>query len=427
MITLAGRTLSGLLWSLLRVNRPTVPVGAGAGDGVPLSDSPTLWHLADAIDGGASLVTADLLRRSLRFVSAPDPSAWLVETHRANPAAAPAAVPLRVLTWNVALLDVHVAGRPYRQSPWVQQRREAVFDRVLGADADVVLLQELWHRPEIQRLDHRARAAGYHLLCPPRRQVDGLAILLRQGTFLGTPEVELHAYGHQDRLEALLLPRKDHILRSWMRVGFEHPRLGRVSVFDTHMQAYPHAWKHRLHQSRALGLEVARRPADELVLVGGDLNAGAFYGRQSWRRPDGSIDSAWWHDAISLPALHHYGGLSDLAIRGRPAQDVDLEVRLGRAVDNDPVAAARQGLGCTAEHLRAYTATDCNLLYHRQYAGTEQPARLDHLLARDPTGRVHVAHSRHRFTERDVEVGGERIEASDHYAVEVDLRVAPGG
>lgn len=421
----AGRALADLVWSLLRVNRPTVPVGVGRGDGVRLSDSPPLWHLADAIDGGQELVAADLLRRELRFVAAPDPTGWLRDTCRGNPPPTPDSVPLRVLTWNLALLDVLVAGRPYRQSPWVRERREGVFARLLSSGADIVLLQELWHAPEIQALGERAPAAGYRLCCPPRRHVDGLAVLLREEVLAGEPEVEVHAYGHQDRLEALDLPRKDRIHRSWLRVGFVHPALGPLSVFDTHLQAYPHAWKHRLHQSRALGLAVARRPADELVLVGGDLNAGAFYGRQAWRRPGGGIDSAWWHDALSLPALHHYGGLVDLAIRGRPLAEADLEVRLGRALDNDPEAALRGGLGCSEEHLRAYTATDCNRLYHRQYAGTEQPARLDHLLARDPAGRIHVAGSRHRFTERDLDVGGEQVEASDHYGVEVDLAVAP--
>ena len=419
----AGGALARLLWSLLRVQRPSVPLGAGEGDLDLLGASPPLRHLAAALEGGEGLAVADLLRRRLDFVAAPDPTDWLRQVCRDNPAPAPDAVPLRMLTWNLALLDVHVRGRPYKASPFEKQRREGVFDRVLGAGADIVLLQELWHGPQIERLAARAPAAGYRLCCPPRRHVDGLAVLLRQDLFQGEPEVLVRSFSVQDRLEALELPHKEQFLRSWMRVRLDHAVLGRLAVFDSHMQAYPRAWRNRLQQSRSLGLVVAREPPGTLVLVGGDLNAGAFYGRQSWRKPDGGVDSTWWHDALSLPVLHHYGGLCDLAIRGRLLEDADLEVRMGRSLVNDP--RATEPWDCGPDHLRAYTATDCNRLYHLQYGGTEQPARIDHLLARDPEGRIHVAGSRHRFTARDLDVGGERVEASDHYAVEVDLRIAP--
>lgn len=414
-----------LLWSLLRRNRPSTPLGAGRGDRHRLADSRALAHIADALVDGGERTAADLLRRRLAFAHAPDPSPWLRAQSASNPLAADDAVPLRVLCWNLALLDVYIGRWHYKASPYVAQRTEPVFDRLLGAGADILLVQELWHPPQIARLAERAPAAGYRVFCPPRPHVDGLAVLLREGLFLGQPEVELRPYATQDRLEALELPMKERFLRSWLRVSFDHPVLGRLAVFDTHMQAYPKAWCQRLQQARALGLEVAARPADELVILGGDLNAGSFYGRQTWRRPGAVIDGFWWHDALSLPALHHYGGLSDLVIRGRAVADADLEVRESRALVNDPVAALAGPLDCSADHRRAFTATDCNSLYHQQYAGTEQAARIDHLLARDPDDRIHVAASRHCFTQPDVAVDGVLVEPSDHYAVLVDLRVAP--
>ncbi|NOY25640.1 MAG: hypothetical protein GXP62_07180 [Oligoflexia bacterium] len=417
--------LGRLFWSALRRNRPTVPFGAGQGDDTLLRDSPALRHLAGAIAGGHDLSAGQLQRSKLSFISAPDPSAWLRATQQGNPSPAPDALPLRVLTWNLALLNVYLGSRHYKSSPFVSERREPVFDRVLGADADIILIQELWHAPEIARLRERATAAGYRLCCPPRHHVDGLAVLLREGPWAKEIQVELRPFATQARLEALDLPRKEQFLRCWMRVDCEHSGLGRISIFNTHLQAYPKAWRARLQQARSLGLEIARRPPEDLVFVGGDLNSGLFYGRQTWRKPDGTIDGCWWHNAISLPLLHHYGGLCDLAIRGRSTSQADLEVRLSRTLQNDPVAALKAPLCCSTEHRQTFTATDCNSLYHRQYAGTEQPARLDHILARDPTNRVCVVHSSHRFTDRDVVIDKQPVEPSDHYAVQVDLRVAP--
>lgn len=412
-----------LLWSLLRRNRPSVPLGAGRGDLVLLQDSPALAHLARAILGAEARTALSLLTEPVDFIAAPDPSELLRRTCAGNPPAATGAVPLRVLCWNLALLDVHIGPWTYRRSPWVEERREPVLRRVVEDGADIVLLQELWHARDQARLAELAPGGGYRLVCPPRPHVDGLAVLVREELIAGPVEVELRPYGVQDRLEALELPGKETFLRSWLRCTFDHPVLGRLSVFDTHLSAYPPAWRRRLHQCRSLGQVLADRPPGELVLAGGDLNCAWSYGRQSWRLPNGTLDGYWWHNALSLPLLHHYGGLVDLAIRGRSPADATAEVALGRRLPNDPKAAVASVPAVDHAHRQAYTATDGNALYWRQYAGTEQPARLDHVLARDPDGRVHVAASRHRFTERELELDRERVELSDHYAVEVELQV----
>ncbi|RME23991.1 MAG: endonuclease/exonuclease/phosphatase family protein [Deltaproteobacteria bacterium] len=417
--------LSRAVWSALRRNRPSVPPGAGRGDAVRLADSPTLAHLAPAIRGGDALRAVDLLTGDTAFIAPPDPTGWLQAVQAGNPPPAPGAVPLRVLCWNLALLDVHVGPWSYRRSPFVDERRRPVVDLVLADGADIVFLQELWHAVDQRYLLDRAPAAGYRVACPARAHVDGLAVLVREELVTGDLEVEVHPFEVQDRIEALELPGKERFLRSWMRCSFDHPLLGHLTLFDTHFAPYPRAWWRRIVEARSLGLEVARQPADSLVIVAGDLNSGPFYARQSWRTPGDRIDHDWWHNAISLPLLQHYGGLVDLAIRGRSPEDADLEVRQSRLLENDPEAAVRSPLPCTDDHRRAFTATDCNRLYHMQYAGTEQPARLDHILARDPTGRVHVQASRHRFTERTMSVGTERVEPSDHYGVEVELLVSP--
>ncbi len=413
------------LWSLLRRNRPSVPLGAGRGDADFLVDSESMAHIADAVSGGAQLRAVDLLRGDVDIIAPPDPTDWLQAVQAGNPRPVADAVPLRVLCWNLALLDVHVGPWVYQQSPFVDERRRQVIALLVDDGADIIFVQELWHARDQTTLRDLAVAAGYRVACPPRRHVDGLAVLVREEHVVGELEVEVRPYEVQDRLEALDLPIKERFLRSWLRCSFEHPVLGRLTLFDTHLAPYPPAWRRRVVQARSLGLEVARQPADALVLVAGDLNAGPFYARQSWLAPGDRIQHDWWHNALSLPVLQHYGGLVDLAIRGRSAADADLEVRQARLLDNDPVAAVQAPLSCSDDHRRAFTATDCNRLYFMQYAGTEQAARLDHVLARDPSGRVHVAGSRHRFVEPTLSVAGERVEPSDHYGVEVELLVAP--
>lgn len=401
------------------------PEGCGSvpGDEARLVESPDLEHLGRAIVGGGGLRAGDLMRRPLEFCAPPDPTGLLRRTQADNPPRPVDGVPLRLLTWNLALLDVHVLGRVYKQSPYLAARRGPLFARLLGAGADIALIQELWQPRDIAALAALAPAAGYRLFSPPRPWRDGLAILLREGLWTGEVDCALVPYDQQSRQEALSFPGKEPILRSFLRASFRHPRLGPVTLFNTHLQAFPHAWRNRILQSRRLAEEVGRRSSDELVLVGGDLNAGPFYARQSWRCPDGRFETSWWHNALSLPLLLHHGGLVDLVVRGRRPAEVDRELRLARLLDNDPVASLRPPSPPSAEHLQAFTATDHNRLYHAQYAGTEQVARLDHLLARDPSRRVHVVSSTNRFADREVTTPDGPVELSDHYAVEVELLV----
>jgi len=63
-------------------------------------------------------------------------------------------------------------------------------------------------------------------------------------------------------------------------------------------------------------------------------------------------------------------------------------------------------------------------LYFTQYGGTEFPARLDQVFARDTDERVVVARSRIDFTEQ-LRFGDTLVEPSDHYAVIVELVVSP--
>ena len=120
--------------------------------------------------------------------------------------------------------------------------------------------------------------------------------------------------------------------------------------------------------------------------------------------------------------------VADLAIMGRPAADAIADVTLGDTVVNDAdkaldVPGADEGW-CDRTPTTTFTATDCNSLYFDQYAGTEYPARLDHLFARDPAGRIVATSSKIVFTDK-LTFGDVEREPSDHFGVLAELVVTP--
>ena len=142
------------------------------------------------------------------------------------------------------------------------------------------------------------------------------------------------------------------------------------------------------------------------------------------------------------------GAVAGSRVRGW-RQRPDRDVVVGRAAHNDPGWYDREVFGpdgstlkkpfhrcpdgmrrappsCASHAPPTFTATDCNSLYMKQYAGTEPPARLDHLLAHDPGGRIHALSTSVVLTEPEaVDVGGCKVELSDHYGLLVDVYAAP--
>jgi endonuclease/exonuclease/phosphatase family metal-dependent hydrolase len=216
--------------------------------------------------------------------------------------------------------------------------------------------------------------------------------------------------------------------RGWLGVRFVHRDIGPVHAYNTHMQAFPENWLGRAKQARELGI-ILRTIAEEtgdLVLVAGDFNSGPYYAKAEWTSPGGAVLDRWLHTAIAYPTLLTYGNLVDAAIMGRPQNDAIADVTLGDTVVNDADAAldipgAEEGW-CERTPNTTFTATDCNTLYFDQYAGTEYPARLDHVFVTD-SERVIATDSRIVFT--GTETFGDLVsEPSDHYGVRVDLLVS---
>lgn len=456
---------------------PQLAAEGRAADDVALADAPALAHLPHAFtlpDGGAPTRALELVcgdPGNPPDAVPPDPGPMLREMAATNPAPRPGAVPLRLMTFNAALLDVWLGPVHHAESPFREQRRQVLLDRLLALDPppDILLLQEVWLSEDADALVEEAATRGYLAASwqgrsearrDRRRDTGGELTLVRRELVAGQPQgghfsddqVEAVAYRSQLPDEQAWLPSKDRFTRGWVQVRFEHELLGPVSIFNTHMHAYPQNWRWRAQAARQLGLAVEEAgQVDDLVIAGGDLNSAPWYGDDSWRLPEGQGGGAHhvgFENAISYAALLHYGGLVDLAVRGwreRP----DRDVVVGRAAINDPSFYDREVFGpdgatlkepfhacppsmrrtpdsCASHAPATFTATDCNGLHMKQYAGTEPPARLDHLLARDPDDRIHALSTSIVLTDPEaVDVGDCRVELSDHYGLVVDLHVAP--
>lgn len=408
-------------------------LGQSEVDATRLADSDNLAHLAAALDDG-ELTVQELLERgeSLTVSSAPDPTQPLLDTAALDDdRPTTGGVPLRVMTQNVALLDANIFWFiDYAQTPLLDERRDELPGVFLDAEPDILFLQEVWLGEDVDRFAAAAEERGYEAVTGSRQGYnDGLMLLIRSTLLEEGSEVEsgLQAYQVQDGLEEFPGPG---IKRGYQWARFTHPQLGPIVVFNTHMQAFPAMWLNRLKQARELGIAIEREATGgELVLVGGDLNAGPYYRDAKWESPDGTVEDSWWSNAFSYPMLLEYGGLTDLAVMGRPLEDAASDVTLGDTVVNDAALAleipgAREGF-CEETPHTTFTASDCNTLYFQQYGGTEYPARLDHLHVRDPEGRVRVLSTELRFTEVS-SFDGVETEPSDHYGVSVDLMIDGG-
>ncbi len=410
-----------------------VALGGDDTDAFKIADTAALAHIASALDGGGELTMQNLIERGdgLTFTGTPNPSTFLQSMNTVDDARnRQGRAPVSVLTYNVALLDVEIFGViPYAESPDLDARRGSLPGIIFDSGADIIMCQEVWLDRDVEHFSRQAVVRGYRPFVHDRRgHNDGLITFVREAIIAGGSQTELDfsSYGSQVGTEYFPGPG---IARGWMSVRFVHAGAGHITAFNTHMQAYPENWLGRLKQARELGI-VARQHEEgtgDVVFVAGDLNSGPYYRVAEWTLPDGSVADRWLHNAIAYPALLTYGGLIDAAIMGRSAGDAIADVTLGDTVINDAATALEipgaQAGWCDRTPATTFTATDCNSLYFDQYAGTEYPARLDHIFVSEGE-RVIVTNSRVVFTDTR-SFGGVVREPSDHYGVRIDVLITP--
>lgn len=395
-------------------------------DGTRLVDAPALVHLAAALDDADDLTVEDLFREHPAYARAPDPAQLLDEMqaeHVALPEL-PVSVPLRVLSFNTGLLD---RWYPFAvvQVPHVDERRAALPADLLGEGYDVLLLQEVWDTRDVRAFEAEAAHRGYRVHAgssDAAHEAHGLLMLVREDLIdpAGPDERDEETFELQRDIEQFPGPGVERGMLSWR---LRHAPSGLVlTLIDTHTTAFPELSWVREAQARQLGLRVRDVPEDDVVVLTGDLNAGPYYPHDRFGEVDGEPVVGWWRNAQAYPLLLHYGDLWDAHAAAGQAQDVALLDALpafGPAYRREPYGDASQ---CNVL-VGVFTATDCNTLYFEQYAATEYPARLDHVMVRDALERVRVRDSAVVYTDP---LAGETFERSDHYGVAVTLLLASG-
>lgn len=411
--------------ALLGCERAVTPIGDAEADRAAWASSSLFAHYRGALTGASTV--GELLTQPLSFSARPTPRALLEAQRAANPPAAPGAVPLSVLTYNVALLDVSLFGFvPFTSTPHLDARRPLLAAAIFSQGYDVIGLQELWGSADVARFRQAAEAAGYWLVTSPRDgYTDGLALAVRRGVAAAPESVWFEHYSENSANEFFPAPG---LSRGFLGARIQSASLGPVVVYVTHTAAFPSAYQLRMRHARELGLDVQRRVrADELLFLLGDFNAAPYYRADVWTLPDGAAEPGWYANTLSYPVLLHYTGARDLAVQGRSMADVDLDITAADAVPSTPSRALAVPFGvdgyCATAPRDAFSGTDCNALYFEQYAGTEFPARLDYVFGRGGA-RIHVAESRLAFTD-PVAYDGVTGPLSDHYGQLVRLLVAP--
>lgn len=381
-----------------RATRPD-DLGEAPRDRVPIANAEALAHFVDALEDRSLTTVADLFRPRLRLAAAPNPSALFDGWRRR---ADGHGEPLRVLTYNTGLLSRH--SRAFSMEvPEIAHRRAKLPPRLFADGWDALLLQEVWEPSDVHAFEREGAAAGYAVFAGTRHDEHGLLTAVRKAVM--DPNAAQHfaeqQFAQQRRVEHFPGPG---IRRGFVTWTFRHARTGlRIALFNTHTTAFLPYRALRMCQVRELGRAAAAGNPGGLTIVGGDVNSAPYYRDDAYR--DGP--AGWWANTLPYHSLHHYGGLVDAHVVAGAADDVTLgnKVALGRDVDTQR---------------STFTVTDGNSLYARQFSGLEFPARIDHVLFRDPSGRVSVDSSALQYTEPLAE----GFELSDHYGVGTTFRIS---
>lgn len=384
-----------------------------------LRDTEALAHLAPAYGDDATV--EDLFNRRLSPSQPPDPTSWqqaMTEHHQSLDELVDPHT-LRILNYNVALLD-----RPYLftrvQMPFVPERLEAQLDILFDDDWDVLLIQELFEWEHTERFLEVAADRGYAAWpgTPKTSERHGTAIFVRENLVGQTLEQTEVLFDAQRNLERWPGPKikRGYLTWTFTLQGTPHT----LTLATTHMSAFYNFWQVRDDQARQLGLALAS--TDGIVVFGGDVNAAPYYPRDTWIDGDDKGHDDYLRNATAMPLLAYYGGMVDaFSLHGPPG-----DVEAGDSVPSTGGASyLDQPFGdatfCEREPARSvHSATDCNHNFFLSYAGEEPPARIDHVLLRDPDRVTRVRGAWLDYTEP---LPGVDYELSDHYAIAVELEI----
>jgi hypothetical protein len=408
--------------TMLIMNCNTCSTSTTSIDDALLTDTPVLMHLADAMDDPTDVSLFDLIDNTdITFSSAPDPTPLFEERFEAHQALPPLgdAEELSVLTYNIGLLDRTYLLIEHVGVPEIETRRAHMGERLFTSDYDVLLLQEVWEDSDVELLAEAGAEYGYTVWGGDDvHDEHGLAIAVRSELISGTEEREEQQFDEQRDLEYFPGPG---VKRGWLRWSFVLAgTTTRVHFYNLHATSYPEYYQLRDMQARQVGASVRSHGVGDVVVVGGDFNAGPYYAQDQWIDGDGDAVHDWWRNTVAYAAWLHYGGLYDVMNAvGIPA-DVTLGNQFPQGFQGSLTEPYGDASWCDTTRDVVFTGSDCNSLYMQQYAGTEAAARLDHIMIRDRLSKVRVDDVRLDFLDADVD----GVELSDHYAVGTDIRIA---
>ncbi len=413
--------LSASLLVLSACQSNVVPLGEHPLDVVALDDAAPLRHLTGPSDAAT---VDDLFSKKLSWSGQVDASNWFETTHTAHQAlpAMEDGVDLKILTYNVGLLDRNsIVGRTF--VPHGEQRLPRQVEVLFDDGWDVILLQEVWEWEAHETLARAAEDAGYLAWggSEKRHAQHGVSMFIRGDLVAETLDTWERQYDSQRDLEKWPGP---NIKRGYLGWRFELAGTDReVAIIDTHMSAFYNFQQVRNDQARELGLTVQdEAEGDTVVIVGGDLNAGYVYPRDEWLDAEGNTYTGWLENGVSTPLLAWYGELQDARNAHSLSREAEAAASVPFPADPSWLDTPYGDSGFCDTLDPELTGTDCNSLYHANYASEEPPAKLDHILFRDDLQRVRVTDAGLAYTDV-LEFPDGTYELSDHYGVHATLRI----
>jgi endonuclease/exonuclease/phosphatase family metal-dependent hydrolase len=224
---------------------------------------------------------------------------------------------LRIATFNAAIQDLRLLGRSwYCPVAWPRERLRQLPAALASLDADIVCLQEVFHRPLQDWLRHALAPVFPHVagLQPPgpSLQLGNELMVLSRFALHGA---RLHRFAHAAREERLFTSK-----------GFQHvqvalPGLGAVDLLNVHTtaggaRAQPESPEMEAIRARQISQLLDAAMPLPLAFIVGDLNAGPhtsthIYIRKwepgaSWtclpravaRECPGTRPTRWWPGAV---------------------------------------------------------------------------------------------------------------------------------
>ena len=204
---------------------------------------------------------------------------------------------LKVITFNAAILDVCIFGYSfYRPLEFIQQRLQHLAIALEQSDADIIFLQELFHRDYQDTLFHALKKSYPYVLghAPPGLKLRLGNELLIFSRFPLT-DGKLVRFNHAPAEELR------HTSKGFYHARVELPASGTLNLINFHMSA---GGKH-LHPQSNIMETIRQKQIEQLLdysqslnqtLLAGDLNAGPEVSSKNYEQILGSN----YYDLFSL-------------------------------------------------------------------------------------------------------------------------------